>query len=75
MIGSSTDTLKVVQCGYLNPIVSGEYNTDYIRSSTASETSEAAESSAGLVVGSQTDETVSSGSEVSSTVTETSVTK
>lgn len=75
LIGSSTDTLKVVQCGYLNPIVSGEDNTDYIRSSTASETSEAAESSAGLVVGSQTDETVSSGSEVSSTVTETSVTK
>lgn len=75
LIGSSTDTLKVVQCGYLNPIVSGEDNTDYIRSSTASETSEAAESSAGLVVGSQTDETVSSGSEVSSTVTETCVTK
>lgn len=75
LIGSSTDTLKVVQCGYLNPIVSGEDNTDYIRSSTAFETSEAAESSAGLVVGSQTDETVSSGSEVSSTVTETSVTK
>lgn len=75
LIGSSTDTLKVVQCGYLNPIVSGEDNTDYIRSSTASETSEAAESSAGPVVGSQTDETVSSGSEASSTVTETSVTK
>lgn len=75
LIGSSTDTLKVVQCGYLNPIVSGEDNTDYIRSSTASETSETAESSAGSVVGSQTDETVSSGSEVSSTVTETSVTK
>ena len=75
LIGSSTDTLKVVQCGYLNPIVSGEDNTDYIRSSTASETSEAAESSEGAVVGSQTDETVSSGSEVSSTVTETSVTK
>lgn len=75
LIGSSTDTLKVVQCGYLNPIVSGEDNTDYIRSSTASETSEAAESSAGSVVGSQTDETVSSGSEASSTVTETSVTK
>lgn len=75
LIGSSTDTLKVVQCGYLNPIVSGEDNTDYIRSSTASETSEAAESSAGAVVGSQTDETVSSGSEVSSTVAETSVTK
>lgn len=75
LIGSSTDTLKVVQCGYLNPIVSGEDNTDYIRSSTASETSEAAESSAGSVVGSQTDETVSSGSEVSSTVTETSITK
>lgn len=75
LIGSSTDTLKVVQCGYLNPIVSGEDNTDYIRSSTASETSEAAESSAGAVVGSQTDETVSSGSEASSTATETSVTK
>lgn len=75
LIGSSTDTLKVVQCGYLNPIVSGEDNTDYIRSSTASETSEAAESSAGAVVGSQTDETVSSGSEVSSTAAETSVTK
>ena len=75
LIGSSTDTLKVVQCGYLNPIVSGEDNTDYIRSSTASETSEAAESSEGSVVGSQTDETVSSGSEASSTVTETSVTK
>ena len=75
LIGSSTDTLKVVQCGYLNPIVSGEDNTDYIRSSTASETSEAAESSAGSVVGSQTDETVSSGSEVSSTAAETSVTK
>lgn len=75
LIGSSTDTLKVVQCGYLNPIVSGEDNTDYIRSSTASEISETAESSAGSVVGSQTDETVSSGSEVSSTVTETSVTK
>ena len=75
LIGSSTDTLKVVQCGYLNPIVSGEDNTDYIRSSTASETSEAAESSAGSVVGSQTDETVSSGSEASSTATETSVTK
>lgn len=75
LIGSSTDTLKVVQCGYLNPIVSGEDNTDYIRSSTASETSEAAESSAGSVVESQTDETVSSGSEASSTVTETSVTK
>lgn len=75
LIGSSTDTLKVVQCGYLNPIVSGEDNTDYIRSSTASETSEAAESSAGAVVGSQTDETVSSVSEVSSTAAETSVTK
>lgn len=75
LIGSSTDTLKVVQCGYLNPIVSGEDNTDYIRSSTASETSEAAESSAGSVVGSQTDETVSSGSEVSSTAAEMSVTK
>ncbi len=75
LIGSSTDTLKVVQCGYLNPIVSGEDNTDYIRSSAASETSEAAESSEGSVVGSQTDETVSSGSEASSTVTETSVTK
>ncbi len=75
LIGSSTDTLKVVQCGYLNPIVSGEDNTDYIRSSTASETSEAAESSEGSVVGSQTDETVSSGSEASSTVKETSVTK
>lgn len=75
LIGSSTDTLKVVQCGYLNPIVSGEDNTDYIRSSTASETSEAAESSEGAVVGSQTDETVSSGSEVSSTAAETSVTK
>lgn len=75
LIGSSTDTLKVVQCGYLNPIVSGEDNTDYIRSSTASETSETAESSAGAVVGSQTDETVSSGSEVSSTAAETSVTK
>lgn len=75
LIGSSTDTLKVVQCGYLNPIVSGEDNTDYIRSSTASETSEAAESSAGAVVGSQTDETVSSGSEASSTAAETSVTK
>lgn len=75
LIGSSTDTLKVVQCGYLNPIVSGEDNTDYIRSSAASETSEAAESSEGSVVGSQTDETVSSGSEASSTVKETSVTK
>lgn len=75
LIGSSTDTLKVVQCGYLNPIVSGEDNTDYIRSSTASETSEAAESSMGSVVGSQTDETVSSGSEASSTAAETSVTK
>ena len=75
LIGSSTDTLKVVQCGYLNPIVSGEDNTDYIRSSTASETSEAAESSAGSVVGSQTDETVSSVSEASSTAAETSVTK
>lgn len=75
LIGSSTDTLKVVQCGYLNPIVSGEDNTDYIRSSTASETSEAAESSARAVVGSQTDETVSSGSEASSTAAETSVTK
>ena len=75
LIGSSTDTLKVVQCGYLNPIVSGEDNTDYIRSSTASEISETAESSAGSVVGSQTDKTASSGSEVSSTAAETSVTK
>ena len=75
LIGSSTDKLKVIQCGYLNPVVSGEDNTDYIRSSTASETSETAEGSAGSVVGSQADETVSSGSEVSSTAAETSVTK
>lgn len=75
LVGSSTDTLKVIQCGYLNPTVAGEDNTDYIRSSTSSETSEAAESSAGSVIGSQTDETGSSGSEVSSTAAETSVTK
>ncbi len=74
LIGSSTDKLKVIQCGYLNPVVSGEDNTDYIRSSTASETSETAEGSAGSVEGSQADETVSSGSEVSSTA-EKSVTK
>ncbi len=75
LIGSSTDKLKVIQCGYLNPVVSGEDNTDYIRSSTASETSETAEGSAGSVEGSQADETVSSGSEASSTAAETSVTK
>ena len=43
LIGSSTDKLKVVQCGYLNPLVSGEDNTDYIRRSETSETSDAPE--------------------------------
>lgn len=75
LIGSSTDTLKVIQCGYLNPVVSGEDNTDYIRSSTTSEISETAEGSAGSVVDSQADETVSSGSEVSSAVVENSATE
>ena len=51
LIGSSTDKLKVVQCGYLNPLVSGEDNTDYIRSSETSETSDAPEN------GSQASET------------------
>lgn len=75
LIGSSTDKLKVIQCGYLNPVVSGEDNTDYIRSSTTSETSETAEGSADSVVGSQVDETVSLGSEVSSATTENSETE
>ena len=43
LIGSSTDKLKVVQCGYLNPLVSGEDNTSYIRTSETSVTSETAE--------------------------------
>lgn len=43
LIGSSTDKLKVVQCGYLNPVVSGEDNTSYIRTSETEETSETAE--------------------------------
>ena len=37
LIGSSTDKLKVVQCGYLNPAVSGEDNTSYIRTSETDE--------------------------------------
>lgn len=40
LIGSSTDKLKVIQCGYLNPAVSGEDNTSYIRTSEASEAAE-----------------------------------
>ena len=75
LIGSSTDTLKVVQCGYLNPVVSGEDNTDYIRSSAAPETSGAEEDSTDPATASQADETISSGSDVSSTAAEMSVTK
>lgn len=79
LIGSSTDTLKVVQCGYLNPIVSGEDNTDYIRSSTTSETSEAAESSQSVEAesaASQTEDTASQSSEAQASDTaETSAEK